>query len=284
MSTVPPPSEPPADVPHLFAAERARLLELLATVGTTDWHRPSPCPEWTVLGLCTHLLGGDFGLLARHRDGHYGTQPPAGSTDAEFIEWLDDLQIEWVRAARRLSPPLVVDLLAWTGPQLVEVFRRQDPRQRSALVSWAGTDPVPVWLDQVRELSEYWLHRQQLLQALDRPTDQRPELAEPILEGFRWAYPFRLADVPAEPGDTVSIKIAGPVTVTWLLVATPTGWDFRSTLGSQLVASLSMTTEQAWRLLSNNLSADEHDDLRTDGNERIIDVLRRTRAIIGSPK
>jgi hypothetical protein len=33
-------------------------------------------------------------------------------------------------------------------------------------VSWAGPDPVPAWLDQARELSEYWIHRQQILQAL----------------------------------------------------------------------------------------------------------------------
>jgi len=29
-----------------------------------------------------------------------------------------------------------------------------------------------VWLDQLRELSESWIHRQQLLDALDRPVDR----------------------------------------------------------------------------------------------------------------
>jgi hypothetical protein len=38
-------------------------------------------------------------------------------------------------------------------------------------VSWAGSGPVPAWLDQARELSEYWIHRQQLLQGLGRPSD-----------------------------------------------------------------------------------------------------------------
>jgi hypothetical protein len=42
---------------------------------------------------------------------------------------------------------------------------------RTAQVSWAGTSPVPVWLDQARELSERWIHRQQLLQALGRPSE-----------------------------------------------------------------------------------------------------------------
>src|ERR1700738_385130 len=105
------PDEPPGDIAPLFAVERARLLELLRAMGDTDWHKPSPCPGWTVLGLCCHLLGDDFALLSRHRDHHHGTPSPEGLAEAEFIVWLDDLQAEWVRAARRLSPRLVVDLL-----------------------------------------------------------------------------------------------------------------------------------------------------------------------------
>jgi uncharacterized protein (TIGR03083 family) len=275
---------PPAARAALLATERARLLELLATVTDEDWARPSPCPEWTVLGLCCHLVGDDFSLLSRHRDRHHGTPAPDGLGEAEFIDWLDDLQVEWVRAARRLSPRLVVDLLGWAGPQLVEVFEHQDPDARSASVSWAGPDPVPVWLDQVRELSEYWIHRQQLLEALGRPGDLRPDLLGPILDGLRWAYPYRLAAVAAQPGDFVSIEIAGPVTATWRLVATGSTWTFRPEPGSRLVASLSMTSDQAWRLLTNNLPADEHPRLHLTGDARFVEVLRRTRAIIGSPK
>jgi hypothetical protein len=36
-----------------------------------------------------------------------------------FIRWLDDLQDQWVRATRRLSLRVVLDLLTWTGPQIV---------------------------------------------------------------------------------------------------------------------------------------------------------------------
>jgi hypothetical protein len=105
---------------------------------------------------------------------------------------------------------LIIDLLAWAGPQLVEVLEKQDPRQRSARVSWAGPSPVPVWLDQLRELSEYWIHRQQILDALEWSPNLDPEVVGPILDGFRWAYPYRLGQVTAKPGDTVEIEIEGP--------------------------------------------------------------------------
>ena len=284
MFVMSPPTDPPTDIAALFGLERKALLELLAHVEEAEWHKPSPCPEWTVLGLCTHLLGGDFALLSRHRDQFHGTPSPAGLTESQFVAWLDELQAHWVQAAKRLSPRLVVDLLRWTGPELLDVFRRQDPRERTARVSWAGPDLVPLWLDQLRELSEYWIHRQQLLEALGRGSELEATVVGAILDGLRWAYPFRLAAVSAEPGDTISIEISGPVTATWLLVAGDTGWAFTSGPGPRSVARLSVTTEQAWRLLSNNLRVDEQEHLDVTGRDEIVDALRRTRAVIGTPK
>jgi uncharacterized protein (TIGR03083 family) len=278
------PDEPPPGIADLFALERARLLELLTSIGDTDWDKPSPCPGWTALGLCCHLVGIDMASLSGRRDHHHGTPPPDGLTEPGFIAWLDDLQMQWVEAARRLSPRLVIDLLDWAGPQLLDAFRAQDGRSRSAHVSWAGHRDVPVWLDQVRELSEYWIHRQQLRQALDLPSDLRADLAGPILDGLRWAYPFRLNRVRATPGDTVSITISGPAAATWNLVATPVGWDFAADPGPQGVASLTLTTDQAWRLLTNNLPPDDQAGVELSGEREIVDVLRHTRAIVGSPK
>jgi uncharacterized protein (TIGR03083 family) len=279
---VPPPTEPPADIPPLLAAERSTLLDLLADLEPDDWHRPTPCPAWDVLDLCTHLVGDDLGVLARHRDGHHGTAPP-GDLDLEGLgRWLDDAQRAWVAAARRLSPRLVVDLLAWTGPQVLDVLRDQDPRRLTATVSWAGPDPVPVWLDQGRELSEQWIHRQQLLQALGRPSDLDPVVVRPVLDACAWAYPHQLAAVAAEPGDTVDIEVTGEVDAAWLLVASPAGWDLADEPGGQLVARSRLTTEQAWRLLSGNLPPDEQGRLDITGDEPVVEALRRTRAVIGA--
>ena len=278
-----PPSEPEQDYVGPFAVERDRLNELLADLQTVDWTRPSPCPGWTVLGLCCHLVGDDLGLLARERDGHYGTPAPAGS-EAEFATWLDELQANWVRAARRLSPRLVTELLRWAGPQIIETFAGQDVRARTVSVSWAWSDLVPAWLGQAREVSEYWIHRQQILQALGRPSDLRADLAGPVLDGLRWAYPYPLAQAAAQPGDTVSISVTGPLARTWHLVATDAGWQFADQPGPRLAGSLVMNTEQAWRLLTNNMPAAGQADLTVSGDDAITAILLRTRAIIGPSK
>jgi hypothetical protein len=109
------PASTAVDAADLFGRERDRLLALLRQPHPGDWELPTPCPKWNVLGLCSHLLGDDLAWLARHRDNHHGTRAPAGDEDA-FTVWLDALQSEWVHAARRLSPRLMTDLLAWTVP------------------------------------------------------------------------------------------------------------------------------------------------------------------------
>ncbi len=274
---------PPGDISALFGVERSRLLDLLNSLEPSDWSRETPCPGWSVLGLVSHLVNGDLGVLSRHRDNYLGTRPPDGADESEFIEWLDDLMQAWVSATRGLSPRVAIGLLTWSGPQIVELFAGQDQMARTAHVQWAGTEPSPVWLNQVRELSEFWIHRQQLLDALHRGPDLRSDVLEPVFDGLRWAYPHRLARQKGSLGDTVTIDISGPVAVTWHIVASGQGWNFTEVPGNQ-VATIAMSTDEAWRLLTNNLSPERQTVLTMSGNSVLLEVLRNTRAIIGSPK
>jgi uncharacterized protein (TIGR03083 family) len=277
------PESPQAFAP-LFRLERSRLLELLTALGTSDWDRPTPCPGWTVLGLSAHLLGDDLSMVAWQRDAHRGTPAPDGLDEHDFITWLDNLQIEWVHASRRLSPRLVVELLGWLGEQVDETLVEQDPSALTATVTWASSEPVPVWLDQARELSERWIHRQQLLQALGRPSDLRPDLAGPVLDGLRWAYPHRLDSARRPTGTTTAVTVAGlEVQARWILVSDGDAWRFRPSHDGRTAAELQMSTEQAWRLLTNNFDPDLHGQLISAGDPELVDVLHRTRAIIGTP-
>jgi uncharacterized protein (TIGR03083 family) len=274
---------PPGDVSQLFGLERERLLSLLKSLEVTDWHRETPCPGWSVLGLVCHLVNGDLGMLSRHRDNYLGTRPPDGDDESDFIEWLDNLMQEWVSATRGLSPRVAIGLLTWTGPQMVEHFAAQDPMERTAHVQWAGPDTSPIWLNQVRELSEFWIHRQQLLDALDQEPDLRSDVLGPVFEGFRWAYPYRLTTQTRPFGDTVTIDISGSVAATWHLVSTQQGWAFADVPGNE-VAMISMSTDEAWRLLTNNLPQERQGALRMSGDPALLEVLRSTRSILGLPK
>jgi hypothetical protein len=85
------------------------------------------------------------------------------------------------------------------------------------------------------------------------------------------------------PGDTVTIDLHGDVTARWILVASATGWDFVDSPTSNIVASMRLDADQAWRLLTNNLPPDQHSAVDVSGQEPIVQALRRTRAIIGAP-
>ena len=286
MSGTGPPAEPAEDYASLFAIERDRLSELLS--------RPGGRGLGAALAVPGMERPGAVLPPGRRRPGAAGPAPrrllrhpaPPGATEAEFVAWLDELQAEWVRAARRLSPRLVTDLLRWAGPQITGTFRREDPRARTASVSWAGHGPVPAWLDQARELSEYWIHRQQILQALGRPSDLRADLAGPVLGRAPLGLPLPPGPGPGAArrhGDDCGHRPGRPDLAAWW--PRKSGWEFRDRPGPRVVASLAMATEQAWRLLTNNLPAAARERTsRHRASDAITGILLRTRAIIGTPR
>ena len=109
-------------------------------------------------------------------------------------------------------------------------------------------------------------------------------LARPVLDGLRWAFPFRLGDVRRQVGTAVTIAITGPEVVDrWTLVSDGVQWQFRTAADVEPVAGIEATTDQSWRMLTNNLDRAEHGTPTTFGDEEIIELLLRTRAIIGNP-
>ncbi len=224
-------------------------------------------------------------MISWLRDGFRGTSAPNDSDEQGFIDWLDDLQAGWVTAARRLSPRLLLELLEWSAKGFVEAMDAQDPSAIAADVSWASADPVPVWVDHARELTEKWIHRQQILQALDQPSDLRPDLARPVLEALRWAYPYRLGEHQSEAGAFVQIDIVDEqLGQQWRLVSNGESWEFDGSNPTVELASMSFSGEQAWRLLTNNYDAAVHGSFETSGDPDLVPTLLLTRAIIGTPK
>jgi uncharacterized protein (TIGR03083 family) len=280
------PATPPVPLADLLRVERRRLLELLDGLDTADWARGTPCPGWTVADVVRHLVGDDLVAVAWHRDGHRPAPSEDGLDESAFVAWLDALQVEWVRAARRISPALAVELLRWLDAPVATVLARLETPGTTAVVHWASDRPVPGWLDVARELTERWIHRQQLREALGRPSDLDPDLAGPVLDSLRWAYPYRLGALRRPEGTTVSVEVSGPDVVrSWTLVSDGASWSFDGPVSGPGTASatLVLSDEQAWRLLTNNFDPARHGEPAMSGDAAAGRVLRRTRAIIGEP-
>ena len=207
----------PVQVLQLFPEVRQELLDLLSNLSAEDWERPTACALWSVKDVALHLLGGDIGILSRRRDGFAPGAPPANW--AELVALINHLNDLWVKAARRMSPRVLRDLLSFTGPQVEEFFASLDPFSVGFAVDWAGPQPAPVWLDLAREYTERWHHQQQIRDAVGRPGLKRRRFLAPVLDTFVRALPYTFRDVPAADGTALRLSISGESGGDWFLGA-----------------------------------------------------------------
>jgi uncharacterized protein (TIGR03083 family) len=244
---------PPVDaLPHL-APERAALLQLLGGLDDASWWAPTACPGWSVFDVVAHLAGDDLARLARSRDGGGRLGPRPGEAFPRFIDRIND---EWVRASARLSPPLLVDLLAWTGPQVAAWWGTVDQHALGEPVSWASPDPAPVWLDLARDFTEYWAHHQQVRDALGLGAGGPPERRDVALDTYLRGLPLTLATgAPgAAPGATVTFEVSDVPGSAWTATLDERGWSIERGATRDATARARLDADTTWRLATRGLS------------------------------
>lgn len=136
------------DTWQMIEAERAGLVDALATLPDSDWDKPSLCASWTVRQVVGHMIatanmtpgkfagkliaaGFNFKNMTRKDIEHY----TAGKTNAELVEALRS------RIKARTAPP--GPALSWLGETIVhgeDIFRalngyRQHPVEHVVAVA-----------------------------------------------------------------------------------------------------------------------------------------------------
>jgi len=92
------------DARALVPRLRAELAALLTGLTGGDWGRPTACPGWSVHDVAAHLLGVELGNVSVRRD-RWGLGPAEGE---DLDAWLNRFNQQWVDAARRISPALLI--------------------------------------------------------------------------------------------------------------------------------------------------------------------------------
>lgn len=270
----------PILVADLFAEVRSELLQLLEGLSPAEWERPTAAPLWSVKDVSLHLLGGDVSNLSRRRDSFRLPGTPIIAY-RELVAFINEWNAQWVAAARRMSPRVLCDLLAFTGPQLAEYFGSLDPFAMGEAVSWAGPNPAPVWLDIAREYTEQWHHQQQIRDATARPPLYARRLFAPVLDTFMRATPHVYRDVSAIEGTTVEIRITGEAGGTWFLTRGCEGWELLLASDVEPAASIAIPEDAAWRLFTKGLRGEEAKRLATvRGDVVLSEPFFRTVAVI----
>jgi len=265
---------PVVDVRGLITAQRGRLLGLLTSLGEAQWAAPTAAPQWSVKDITLHLLEGDLSWLARNRDGDRAGTIPVSSGRKDFVRALDRSNQRWVEGTRSLSPPLITGLLRWSGEQLDAYLGTLDLLSPSS-VYWAGD--VPLWFDLAREFTERWVHYRQIQEATrsadpDQPEDEYLPL---VLRTFVWGFPHQYR-APASAGTAVAVEVSG--IGAWTLTRTTAGWSLEAGRAAAPAASLRMSGEAGWRLLTG--ARYDTREVQLSGDRALAEPLLRVRGII----
>jgi uncharacterized protein (TIGR03083 family) len=248
---------PAIDTRPMFVRERRALLDLLGSLEAGDWGRPTVCPGWDVHDVVGHVLNDYMRRLSGIRDGWSGAVFADDETLPAYVARVNGVFVE---ATRQCSPRLMVELLAHLGPQLDEVWAGARLDAPAAVdVSWASTEePSPAWLDIAREYTEFWVHQQQIRDAVDRPGADEPELLGPVIDTFLRALPHTLRTVDRPRGTTVRFDVTGPAGGTWWATRgtdrwLPGGPDASGAPGGEAAARVTTDQDTLWRLATRGI-------------------------------
>jgi uncharacterized protein (TIGR03083 family) len=272
---------PPIDVRPLFAKQQAAFIDLLRHLDTEQWAQPTICPGWDVKDIAAHVLGDHIGRLSRHRDDY----PPLHPRDNEaFSAFLDRINGEWVTAARRISPRVLIEQLSIIGDQIVEFWQTVDLNALGGRVSWAGPQPAPVWLDAARDFTEYWAHHQQICDATNRTGLTDPRYLGPVLDTFMRALPHTLRNMTAPDGTALQVIVTGPSGGEWSCTRSPDRWSLQRRPHPQPAARLELDADTTWRLCTRGITperAAEHAHI--DGDQHLATAALQIVSIIWTP-
>jgi uncharacterized protein (TIGR03083 family) len=249
---------PPADVRPLLPRERAALLDLLGPLTPEQWARPTVCLGWTVHHVTGHIVHGYLRKLSGLRDGHRGGYF-AGPRE-ELPAFLAQINGQFADLAVTLSPAVLIDLVAHYGPQLDAMWAAADLTAAGSDVSWIVPGvPAPAWVDLGRELSELWIHQQQVRDAAGVAGGRDPELLRAVLDTLVRSLPRALAEVTAAPGATVTVEVTGDLSAAWPVVRDQDGWRLvpAADRGGAELARVRMPADLLWRVASRGVAPDE---------------------------
>jgi len=276
----------PVRTAHLFPGLHDELMALLRSLAPDDWGRVTWAAPWTVKDVVAHLLDGQIRKLSICRDGHAIAPPGGAPADYdELLRFLDALNAEWVAAARRIGPRVLMDLLATIGPQDAAYVASLDPDAPAHFnVAWAGDAVSPNWFDVGREYTERWHHQQQIRDAVGAPGLVSRQWLHPVLDVSVRALPHAYRDVPARAGDAVTVVITGDAGDTWSLVrraeATP-AWELCTGAADAPVVCITMSDDAAWRLFfTARKSAELLAAIHIDGDRAMARAATRALAVM----
>ena len=202
---------------HLLRAVDEKLVDLLGSLEPSEWDLKTVAPLWKVRDVAAHLLDTVLRKLSMVRDSCY-VEAVTIRSPQDVVALVNRLNAEGVTVYRRLSPPVLINLMRTACEQSARFHESLDPFASATFnVSWAGEEISLNWFDTARELTERWHHQQQIRLATNRPGIMTPDLYHPVLDCFARGLPHVYRDVDAPAGTILLLEISGECGGQWFL-------------------------------------------------------------------
>ncbi len=266
------PPELPIPTLQLFPKLDELLLDFLRSLSPADWEKQTIVPLWTIKDIAAHLLDGNLRTLSMSRDGYFGEKPDPIESYGDLVAYLNRLNADWVKAFKRVSPTVLIELLELTGSQYNTYLKTLNPYTPAIFsVAWAGEEESKNWFHIAREYTEKWHHQQQMRLAMGQEEVlYAPDLYFPYLDTSMQALPHHYRNVVAEPGTVIFFEVKGIPNAQWYLQQGENAWVLSKTLEQSPIASVSIDATIAWRMLTKGIAkAEAAKRMKIEGEQKL---------------
>ena len=250
--------EIPIKTLHLVPILDQKLIGLLSSLAKEDWDKSTLAKQWTVKDIVAHLLDGNLRTLSMLRDDYYGEKPKNISDYRGMVNYLNSLNADWVKAFKRISPKVLIELLENSCREYCHYLNQLDLVENATwAVAWAGEIESKNWFHIAREYTEKWHHQKQIREAVGADGLMERELYFPLIQTFMMALPHTYRNVKAINGSSIAVVITGDSGGKWIIEYAKETWEFAENEIANVSAQVEIEQEDAWKLFTKGLSHDE---------------------------
>lgn len=266
---------------HLLRRVDEKLIDLLRSLSASEWDAQTVAGRWKVRDVAAHLLDTVVRKLSLVRDSWY-VETDTPRSPAEVAALVNRLNDEGVRVYRRLSPPVLIDMMKIACEQSAGFHESLDPFGPAAFgVSWAGEAESLNWFDTARELTERWHHQQQIRLATNRPGIMTPDLYHPVLDCFLRGLPHLYRNTDAREGTVLLVEIWGECGGQWFLSRAEDRWELVKEPTATPVAHVTIPQELAWRVFTKGIDREKaRTQIQIEGDAQLAKLVLELTAIV----
>jgi len=242
---------------HLFMPLHASLIQLLKELEPADWDQPTLAKDWRVKDIVAHLLDTTIRGIAVLRDKHFGDNGPSQHDYLSLVQYINQLNANFIETAKRFSPALLIEFLELTGPVHAKLLSDLDPFEKAVFsVAWAGENESYNWFHVAREYTEKYHHQLQIREAVGKTEAlMTAEFYAPFMQTFFFGLPYLLKNHPAPNEAVVALEVAGSNGAISYLQYKNGQWQILQDWGlNNLYARTVIPADIAWKLFTKGIS------------------------------